>query len=571
MSASDYISSGLQAYAGYELADEGILSAEQAAINAKLQGDALQTSVMTTAEFQPYSVVSSTGSTVNVDKDGGINVNLSPREQSIQDSALAKTKTNVSQLGTKPSAISLGSASTNAFVAANQPNALTGAGQGALLSTGPSALATSGEQAYRNLSDDPLSQMATDQYGNLRDDPLSQMATNQYGNLQPNYLTTKSQGKFDTLGRDARTQGLLSQSDNYFNTAAMSPSQAQAYLYEQMRAVQRPEEQRQRLALEERMMSQGRLGFSSSVYGGASPELLAQAKAIEEARAGANLTARQQAMKESQQAFDRGTGLLTSTNEMRAQNLKEAASMFEAGTTRDKLALDTASSLADTGLAREKLSLDTASSLADTGLAREKVDTDKAESMFEAGMTQERQDVDRAETVFESGLTQEESDMLNAARLQDAGFAITDQQIENLNTAADIGYRPQEEALAATGYGIDASNIATRAGSNAAQYQTDIGTATMESVMQAEQLQSDLKRQQMTNLVSTLFQGGTNADGTPMDSMVDSTVDTILDWVFGDDEASAWNVGDADYFTEGSGGGGEYEASEAELDAASNF
>ena len=68
------------------------------------------------------------------------------------------------------------------------------------------------------------------------------------------------------------------------------------------------------------------------------------------------------------------------------------------------------------------------------------------------------------------------------------------------------------------------------------QYQTDIGTATMESVMQAEQLQADLKRQQMTNLVSTLFQGGTNADGTPMDSMVDSTVDTILDWVFGDDE-----------------------------------
>lgn len=538
MSASDYISGGLQAYAGYELADEGILSAEQAAINAKLEGDALENRVMGTAEFQPYSVVSSTGSTVNVGEGGGINVNLSPREQSIQDSALFKTETTASQLGTDPSATGLGATSTNAFIAANQPNALTGAGQGALLSTGPSALATSGEQAYRNLSDDPLSQMATDQYGNL----------------QPSYLTTKSQGEFDTLGRDARTQGLLSQSDNYFNTAAMSPSQAQAYLYEQLRAVQRPEEQRQRLALEERMMSQGRLGFSSSVYGGASPELLAQAKAIEEARASANLTARQQAMKESQQAFDRGTGLLTSTNEMRAQDLKEAAGMFEAGTTRDKLALDTASSLADTGLAREKL------------------DTTKAESMFEAGMTQERQDVDRAGTVFEAGLTQEESDMLNAARLQDAGFAITDQQIENLNTTADIAYRPQEEALAATGYGIDASNIATRAGSNAAQYQTDIGTATMESVMQAEQLQADLKRQQMTNLVSTLFQGGTNADGTPMDSMVDSTVDTILDWVFGDDdEPSAWNVGDEDYFTEGSGGGGEYEASEAELDAASNF
>ena len=510
MSASDYISSGLQAYAGYELAEEGIDSAEQAAINAKLEGDALETRVMETAEFQPYSVVSSTGSTVNVGEGGGINVDLSPREQNIQDNALFRTETGIKELGANPTAIALGSASANAFYDANQPNALTGAGQDALLSTGPSALATSGEQAYRNLSDDPLSQMATDQYGNL----------------QPSYLTTKSQGEFDTLGRDARTQGLLSQSDNYFNTAAMSPSQAQAYLYEQLRAVQRPEEQRQRLALEERMMSQGRLGFSSSVYGGASPELLAQAKAIEEARAGANLTARQQAMKESQQAFDRGTGLLTSTNEMRSQDLKEASGMFEAGATTDKLALDTASSLADTGLAREK------------------VDIAEAESMFEAGMTEERQDVDRAGTVFESGLTQEESDMLNAARLQDAGFAVTDQKIENLNTATDIAYRPQEETLAATGYGIDASNIATRAGSNAAQYQTDIGTATMESVMQAEQIEADLKRQQMTNLVTTLFEGGTNADGTPMESIVDSTVDTILDWVFGDDEAE---YGSSDY------------------------
>ena len=374
MSASDYISGGLQAYAGYELAEEGIESAEQAAINAQAKGDALETRVMDTAEFQPYSVVSSTGSTVKVDDAGGLNVNLSGTEQDIQSTGLNKVNQGLTQLGTNPSANALGSTSTNAFIAANQPNSVTETGRHMYeLSLEPNMLSASGAQAYRNLSDDPLSQMATDQYGNLG----------------PNYLTTKAQGEFDTLGRDARTQGLLSQSDNYFNTAAMSPSQAQAYLYNQMRAVQRPEEERQRLALEERMMSQGRLGFSSSVYGGASPELLAQAKAIEEARASANLTARQQAMKESQQAFDRGTGLLTSTNEMRAQDLKEASGMFDAGTTRDKLAVDTASSLADTGLAREK------------------VDTAKAESMFEAGMTEERQDVDRAEAVFESGLAQE--------------------------------------------------------------------------------------------------------------------------------------------------------------------
>ena len=103
---------------------------------------------------------------------------------------------------------------------------------------------------------------------------------------------------------------LLSQATGLFGQVGVDPSTAQADLYEQMRAVQRPEEQRQRLALEERMLSQGRLGLQSSAYGGSSPELLAQETARQEAMARANLAARQQSMAEQAQALTAASGLL---------------------------------------------------------------------------------------------------------------------------------------------------------------------------------------------------------------------------------------------------------------------
>ena len=103
---------------------------------------------------------------------------------------------------------------------------------------------------------------------------------------------------------------LMGQAQGLFGQVGVDPSTAQADLYEQMRAVQRPEEERQRLATEERMLAQGRLGLQSAAYGGSSPELLAQETARQEAMARANLAARQQAMSEQAQALTAATGLL---------------------------------------------------------------------------------------------------------------------------------------------------------------------------------------------------------------------------------------------------------------------
>ena len=86
-----------------------------------------------------------------------------------------------------------------------------------------------------------------------------------------------------------------------FLTGAMAPTaQREADVYERIRATQRPEEQRQQLALEERLAAQGRTGLRTAQFGG-SPEQLALAQAQEEAKARASLGAMGQAQAEQMQ------------------------------------------------------------------------------------------------------------------------------------------------------------------------------------------------------------------------------------------------------------------------------
>lgn len=119
----------------------------------------------------------------------------------------------------------------------------------------------------------------------------------------------------------ALSAGLLGGAGGAFNRAMVDPAIAQQELYNQMRAIQQPEEQRQRLALEERMLAQGRMGLGSSAYGGANPELLAQEQAQQEAMLKANLAARGQSMQELGQMTDMGTSMLASAYTPQAQAL----------------------------------------------------------------------------------------------------------------------------------------------------------------------------------------------------------------------------------------------------------
>ena len=93
--------------------------------------------------------------------------------------------------------------------------------------------------------------------------------------------------------QDASTQamGLGSQ---FMQQAGMGTGERETEVYNRLRALQNPEEQRQQMALEERLQQQGRGGVATNLYG-ATPEQLVMQKARAEAQNTAALQAMQQA------------------------------------------------------------------------------------------------------------------------------------------------------------------------------------------------------------------------------------------------------------------------------------
>ena len=107
-------------------------------------------------------------------------------------------------------------------------------------------------------------------------------------------LSGFTKSAFDTLGSpEARAE----EQANIIGMLTQDPAQRatrEQELYNRIRATQKPEEQREALELEERLFNQGRLGVNTAMYGG-TPEQLARAKAVEEAKAGASVDAITQA------------------------------------------------------------------------------------------------------------------------------------------------------------------------------------------------------------------------------------------------------------------------------------
>lgn len=114
-------------------------------------------------------------------------------------------------------------------------------------------------------------------------------------------------------------QGMLGQGAQGFFSQAMQPNAGREQeIYDRIRAMQTPGEGRDRLALEERLQNQGRLGVRTSMFGG-TPEQFAQSQAQAEAQNQAALMAMQQA--QSQQAQQASLG----QQFMQGQYLPQAA------------------------------------------------------------------------------------------------------------------------------------------------------------------------------------------------------------------------------------------------------
>ena len=149
---------------------------------------------------------------------------------------------------------------------------------------------------------------------------------NQQQLFQPMQPTTGGLEVGMTLSpqEQALQQQLFGGAGQFFGQAQMPTRTREQEIFERMRAAQRPEEERQRLALEERLAAQGRLGVSSAAYGGATPEQLAMATAQEEARTRSMLGAMQQAQAEQMQQAGLGQQFLGASYLPQAQLLAAA-------------------------------------------------------------------------------------------------------------------------------------------------------------------------------------------------------------------------------------------------------
>jgi len=121
--------------------------------------------------------------------------------------------------------------------------------------------------------------------------------------------------------QQAISSGAFTDAQTLLGNVVQDRSAREQEIFDRIRATQEAEEERNRLALEERLFNQGRLGVRTSMFGG-TPEQLALAKAQEEARNRASLAAIQQAQAEQAQDARLGTQLLGAAflPEAQAQN-----------------------------------------------------------------------------------------------------------------------------------------------------------------------------------------------------------------------------------------------------------
>ena len=103
---------------------------------------------------------------------------------------------------------------------------------------------------------------------------------------------------------------LMGGSAGMFGRAMEGPEAREQAVFDRMQAAMSPAQERERLALEQRLAAQGRLGVATNMFGG-TPEGLALAKAQEEARNQAMLGAMEFAGAEQARQAQLGAGMLS--------------------------------------------------------------------------------------------------------------------------------------------------------------------------------------------------------------------------------------------------------------------
>ena len=382
---------GGTALAGGLLSNEAYQNLQDIGEQANLAAQGIAQENLEQTQFQPFTVTSATGGsfgvTPTIDPETGLvsgstaSTTLGAQEQAIQNMLMGQAQNTLGgsiygqQAGRTAAEQAYGLGGQFMQSAQTQPadiNQLRGMFANQAAQYMPNQIS----QATQNLTMPDGSSMSV-----LRDDPrLQGLSESQMiqkimspqapsiGQLGQQALGLGSQGLATQAPSDV--EALRQQYGQLAGQAAGdvlgSTAGREADVYERIRATQRPEEQRQRLQLEERLFNQGRSGVSTNMYGG-TPEQLAMAKAQEESQNSASLAAIQQAQSEQRQAlgtaqtlggmFGQQAGL---SSNLQGQSQARAAQLSQLGLSANQIQ----SQLQSEGLGRASASASQAANLA---------------------------------------------------------------------------------------------------------------------------------------------------------------------------------------------------------------
>lgn len=276
--------------AGIENARQDI---QTAGTNASTAANTLATNARTNSAFKPFTVTTNLGTT-KADADGGLDTSLSPKSLAFQNSMLAGAQNNAN-------ISSLVDPFYGQFNQSAQQQATAGLGQVNQLD--PTMLAQ--RQGMSGLFGNQLSQYSQ---------PTGFEGLTQQSLMQGQQMLGQGQqAPQDIEALRAQYGAMAGQANQQYSQFDRAGRQSD--IYSQLRGMQQPEEERQRLQLEQRLQAQGRGGVQTAQYGG-TPEQLAMAKAQAEAQNQAGLMAMQQTGSEQDRALQAAMGLGSQTGQM---------------------------------------------------------------------------------------------------------------------------------------------------------------------------------------------------------------------------------------------------------------
>lgn len=263
-----------------------------------------------------------------------------------------------------------------------------------------------------------------------------------------------------------------------------APTATAESVYDQIRAMQAPEEERQQTALEERLAAQGRLGIQTNQYGG-TPEQLAQQKALAEAKNQASL-----------QALSTADNLATSQAARQTQAGQLAGQLGQIGGNLTAQQQELGQRMMGMGLDAQRL-----------------------------GGTLTAQDFQNANTAYGIGS--------QSAQL---GNMLQGQQIDNLTGMLGAAGIPMQQQLAALQGASPYTQMAQNARTLQAQTLANLGQQGMMGTVDAMNAEALMRQSQMEALTNALRAQGGTGGGLDIGGMISGAGDLIGDgynWLTG--------------------------------------